>query len=74
VYYPHHSWHPDWGGDTVIFNQEKTDIIGCVYPRSNRMLIFDGTIPHVARGVSRICPVLRVTLMFKTDMLNQQER
>jgi SM-20-related protein len=68
VYYPHQNWHPDWGGDTVIFNQEKTDIIGCVYPRSNRMLIFDGSIPHVARGVSRTCPVLRVTLMFKTDM------
>jgi SM-20-related protein len=67
VYYPHSGWHPDWGGETVFFNQEKTDIIASVYPRPNRMLVFDGTIPHVARGVSRTCPVLRVTLMFKTD-------
>jgi SM-20-related protein len=68
VYYPHQTWHPDWGGETIFFNQDKTDIAACVYPRPNRMLIFDGTIPHVARGVSRICPVLRVTLMFKTDI------
>jgi SM-20-related protein len=68
VYYPHKTWHPDWGGETVFFNQDKTDIAACVYPRPNRMVVFDGTIPHVARGVSRTCPVLRVTLMFKTDI------
>jgi SM-20-related protein len=68
VYYPHQMWHPNWGGETVLFNQDKTDIVACVYPKPNRMVVFDGTIPHVARGVSRICPVLRVTLMFKTDM------
>jgi SM-20-related protein len=68
VYYPHQVWHPDWGGETVFFNRDKTDIIAAVYPRPNRMVVFDGTIPHVARGVSRTCPVLRVTLMFKTDI------
>jgi SM-20-related protein len=67
IYYPHQRWHPDWGGETVFFNQGKTDIVASVYPHPNRMLMFDGTIPHVARGVSRTCPVLRVTLMFKTD-------
>lgn len=66
VYYPHEKWLPDWGGETVFFNKDKTDIIGCVYPKPNRAILFPGTIPHVARGVSRICPTLRVTLMFKT--------
>jgi SM-20-related protein len=70
VYYPHQIWHPDWGGETIFFNHDKTDIAACVYPRPNRMVVFDGTIPHVARGVSRTCPVLRVTLMFKTDVPN----
>lgn len=67
VYYPHRVWSPDWGGETVFFNEDRTDIIACVYPKPNRLVVFDGRIPHVARGVSRLCPVLRVTLMFKTD-------
>lgn len=70
IYYPHQNWNPDWGGETMFFNDDKTDVIDCVYPRPNRMVTFDGRIPHVARGVSRLCPVLRVTLMFKTDMQN----
>jgi SM-20-related protein len=70
VYYPHPRWHPDWAGETVLFNSARNDILASVYPRPNRLLVFDGTIPHVARGVSRTCPVLRVTLMFKTDTSN----
>ena len=60
------SWHPNYAGETVFFNDEGTDIIGTVYPRPNRMVLFSGSIPHVARGVSRVCPELRITLMFKT--------
>jgi 2OG-Fe(II) oxygenase superfamily len=66
VYYPHAFWSPDWGGETVLFNFDKTDIVASIYPKPNRLLVFKGNIPHVARGVSRICPVLRVTLMFKS--------
>jgi SM-20-related protein len=67
IYYPHERWSPNWGGETVFFNQEETDIVASIYPKPNRLLIFQGTIPHVARGVSRTCPVLRITLMFKTE-------
>lgn len=68
IYYPHSEWFPNWAGETVFFNQEKTDILAAVYPRPNRLLVFDGSIPHIARGVSRNCPMLRITLMFKTDI------
>jgi SM-20-related protein len=67
VYYPHDAWEPNWGGETVLFNQDKTDIVGAFYPKPNRLAVFKGNIPHVARGVSRTCPVLRITLMFKTS-------
>jgi len=70
IYYPHKVWEPDWGGETVFFNKMKTDIVASVYPKSNRLVVFDGTTPHVARGVSRTCPVFRVTLMFKTEKIN----
>ena len=68
VYYPHKEWSPDWGGETVFFNKEKTDILGVSYPKPNRLVMFPGTVQHVARGVSRTCPVLRITLMFKTEI------
>ena len=57
------------GGETVFFNREKTDIIACVYPKPNRLVIFRGNFPHVARGVSRTCPALRIALMFKTELI-----
>jgi SM-20-related protein len=66
IYYPHDRWSPNWGGETVFFDAGNRDIVACAYPRPNRLVIFSGTIPHAARGVTRTCPVLRVTLMFKT--------
>jgi SM-20-related protein len=66
LYYPHLAWHPNYSGETVFFNATGTEIIASVYPRPNRLVLFPGTIPHVARSVSRRCPDLRMTLMFKT--------
>jgi len=67
IYYPHESWDANWGGETVFFTPDRSDIIAAVYPKPNRRVTFAGAIPHAARGVSRICPHLRVTLMFKTE-------
>lgn len=67
IYYPHKHWEPNWAGETTFFDRARTDIVASVYPKPNRMVIFDGRIPHAARGVSRLCPALRVTLIFKTD-------
>jgi len=67
IYYPHKKWMPDWAGETVFFNKAGTDIEAAIYPKPNRLVIFPGTTPHVARGVARSCPVLRMTLMFKTE-------
>jgi len=66
IYYPHQTWSPNFAGETVFFNEEGSDIVAAVYPKPNRLALFAGTIPHVARGVSRRCPHLRITLMFKT--------
>jgi SM-20-related protein len=66
LYYPHLAWHPNFGGETVFFDAAGAEIIASVYPRPNRLVVFAGTVPHVARGISRKCPDLRITLMFKT--------
>jgi len=72
VYYPHGTWHPNWGGETVLFNRDQTDIIAAIYPKPNRLLFFRGDTAHAARAVSRSCPELRTTLMFKTERLPPQ--
>lgn len=67
VYYPHDRWSPNWGGETIFYNQAEDTIIGCRYPRPNSAVIFDGRIPHRAAGVTRLYPGLRITLMFKVE-------
>jgi SM-20-related protein len=70
VYYPVEDWHGNWGGETVFMTSDYKDIIQSVLPRPNRIVIFPGNIPHLARGTERTCPVMRVTLMFKTIKLD----
>jgi SM-20-related protein len=66
IYYPHPAWGPDFGGETLLFNPAGDEIVAAIYPKPNRLAVFSGTIPHVARPMSRKRPELRVTLMFKT--------
>jgi SM-20-related protein len=68
VYYPYDRWRADWAGETVFFDKDLTDILTSVYPKPNRLVTFPGTVPHAARGVSRTCPAMRITLMFKTEL------
>ena len=66
IYYPHPAWSPNFGGETLLFNTAGDEIVAAIYPKPNRLAIFAGTIPHVARPMSRRRPELRITLMFKT--------
>ncbi len=66
IYYPLKAWHPNFAGETLFFDAQGSDIIAAVFPKPNRLVVFPGVIPHVARGVSRTCTQLRITLMFKT--------
>ena len=58
-------WKSEWAGETVFMN-DVGEIVKSVLPKGNRGVIFDGQQLHAARAVSRICPGLRITLMFKT--------
>jgi len=56
-------WKREWGGETMFY--DKDTVLYAELPKRNKGLIFDGKICHVAKGVTRLCPSLRVTLMFK---------
>jgi hypothetical protein len=65
VVYMNHYWDPDWAGETVFLDRHD-DILKSVLPKVNRAVIFPANVKHAGRGVSRKCPVLRKTLIFKT--------
>lgn len=70
IFYPNSNWDLNWAGETIFFRLEQPpEILTTVWPRPNRLVVFQGIIPHVARGISRSCPLLRTTLMFKTKKL-----
>jgi SM-20-related protein len=73
IYYPHPSWDPNFAGETLLFNPAGDEILAAIYPRPNRLAVFSGTIPHVARPMSRRRSDLRITLMFKTMPAEQPE-
>jgi len=66
IYYPHPTWDADLAGETLFYNSARDEVIAAVYPKPNRMVVFPGTIPHVARPISVRAGDMRVTLMFKT--------
>lgn len=65
IYYANNDWSYDWSGETVFYNQAKTDITKAVYPTPGRIVLFDSRIPHVARTPSRSCPFVRYTIALK---------
>lgn len=63
VVYLNKHWQREWGGETMVY--DGYDISHAQLPGFNKAIVFPGNAWHTARGVTRICPDLRVTLMFK---------
>lgn len=59
-------WPTSWGGELVFYDDSKENIIKSVLPKSRRVVVFDGRIPHAARSPSLTCDQVRMTLAFKT--------
>lgn len=65
IVYLNNIWDKDWGGETVIFDDED-EIEFSVLPKFGRILIFDSNKWHAARPLTRACGELRSVLVFKT--------
>jgi len=63
IVYVNKNWRRNYGGETIIY--ENNNIIHGELPSYNSGLEFPGFMRHCARSVSRICPELRMTLMYK---------
>jgi SM-20-related protein len=66
IYYAHPEWQANWGGETLFYNADKTDVVAATFPRPGRLVHFSGNIFHAARSPSRDCPALRSVIVIKT--------
>lgn len=66
-------WYPEWFGQTMFFNsldKHNNEIVKSVIPKFNRVLIFDKNIPHCVSPLSRKFTGVRLTCMFKVEVLD----
>jgi len=69
IVYLNDQWEKDFAGETVVY--EEDEIVKSVLPKLGRVFRFDSSLEHAARPLSRSCPELRRSLVFKTvDVVN----
>lgn len=67
VVYLNPVWKRDWAGELVLFD-DTGDVFMAVLPRAGRTAIIPGEFVHAARGVSRLCPAVRICIAFKSRL------
>ena len=68
LYYANLEWKPDWGGETIYYNdEEEPEII--VRPRPGRLVIARGAVLHRGNVPTRSCYEQRFTLAYKLNSL-----
>ena len=65
IYYPNMDWKLRWGGGTVVYNEDLTDVEKYVAYKSNRLLLFESFRMHQAMPVTRKCNELRTCIVMK---------
>jgi len=61
IYYINLDWKPEWAGETVIYNDDMSEIVYTSMYKPARLLIFDGEMPHSIRAQSQLAPHYRFT-------------
>ena len=61
-YYFNNDWRDEWYGETIFYNQQKSDATNVVMYKPNRAVLFSGETPHSIRPASFIAPQYRFTL------------
>ena len=65
IYYPDMKWRKDWGGGTVIWNEETTEIEKHIAYTGNRLMVFPARRLHQAQPINLDCYRLRTCMVFK---------
>jgi len=66
LYYVNLEWQPDWGGETIYYNDEE-DVEFAIAPRPGRLVIARGAVLHRGNVPTRSCYEERYTLAYKLN-------
>ena len=59
------SWDIFWGGHTIFYNEDLSEIeYTCIF-KPGRITVFDGSIPHSISPISNACRELRYTFVIQ---------
>ena len=59
VLYLNSRWEDNWGGETVVYNREDLNQVEISKFEASKLIVFDGSNPHIGKGPQRICGELR---------------
>lgn len=69
LYYANLEWQPDWGGETIYYNDEG-DAEFAITPRPGRLVIARGALLHRGNVPTRSCYEERYTLAYKLNSVS----
>jgi hypothetical protein len=68
IYYACSEWEVQWGGHTLFLDEQLQDAeYACLY-KPGRVVVFDGSIPHMIMTPSVLCPVNRFTFVIQKKL------
>ena len=59
VLYLNRRWQDNWGGETVVYNREDRIQTEISKFEAGKLIVFDGSNPHIGKGPQRACGELR---------------
>lgn len=62
LYYINLDWQDGWGGETLFYDADGKEIIYGSRYTPNRVIVFDGNIPHTIKHQNRIADKYRMSL------------
>tara|TARA_R100001086_G_scaffold155914_1_gene83346 strand:- start:28 stop:552 length:525 start_codon:yes stop_codon:yes gene_type:complete len=62
LYYCNPTWYTEWGGETLFYEDNKKDIHLSSPYVPNKLIIFDGSVPHTIKAQNLLGPSYRFTV------------
>ena len=62
VLYLNRRWEDNWGGETLVYNNDNTSEVEISKFEAGKLITFDGSNPHIGKGPQRACGELRCIL------------
>jgi hypothetical protein len=62
VLYLNRRWEDNWGGETVVYNRLDRSQMEISKLEAGKLIVFDGSNPHIGKGPQRACGELRCVI------------